>query len=110
MAEKRGAPKGNQNATADKRLWRATIKRAITQGDPEKLRKIADTLIRLALDGDIQAIKEIGDRIDGKPSQSIEQTTEITGHMEHEISTRPQLTKAEWMEAHGLGAAAGTTV
>lgn len=41
------------------------------QRDSEKLRQIADTLIDLAMNGDIQAIKELGDRLDGKPAQAI---------------------------------------
>jgi hypothetical protein len=52
-------------------LWGNTIRRAIAQSDPEKLRKIADKLIEMAAEGDLQAIKELGDRIDGKASQSV---------------------------------------
>lgn len=43
-----------------------------TDGDSKKLRKIADALVEQAMDGDVTAIKEIGDRIDGKPKQQIE--------------------------------------
>lgn len=38
----------------------------------DKLRAIADKLVDLAIEGDMQAIKEIGDRLDGKPSQAID--------------------------------------
>jgi ribosomal protein L17 len=41
------------------------------QGDAEKLRRIADKLLAMAEDGDIQAMKEVGDRLDGKPAQSV---------------------------------------
>lgn len=66
-----GAPEGNQNGLKQNRLWGETIRRAVTQADGKKLRQIADTLIELAAQGDIQAIKELGDRLDGKPAQAI---------------------------------------
>jgi len=36
-----------------------------------KLRLVARKLVDRALDGDVPAIKEIGDRVDGKPPQAI---------------------------------------
>lgn len=36
-----------------------------------KLDDIAETLVALAVGGDMGAIKEIGDRMDGKPAQAI---------------------------------------
>lgn len=66
-----GAPEGNTNSRKGNRLWANTIKRALAQGDPDKLRKIADKLLAMAEEGDLGAIKELGDRIDGKPSQTI---------------------------------------
>ena len=74
-----GAPKGNTNSSKNNRLWADTIKRAITQADGKKLRAIADKLIEKAAEGDMQAIKELGDRIDGKAQQQIDQTTEHSG-------------------------------
>lgn len=66
-----GAPVGNTNSSSDNRLWANTIRRAIAQGDPERLRKIAEKLLDLAAEGDLQAMKELGDRVDGKPSQTV---------------------------------------
>lgn len=66
-----GAPKGNTNSSANNRLWADTIRRAVVQSDAKLLREIADKLIALAADGDMQAIKELGDRLDGKPTQVI---------------------------------------
>ena len=40
--------------------------------DPRQLRAIARKLFEKALDGDLQAIREIADRLDGKPAQVIE--------------------------------------
>lgn len=70
-----GAPVGNQNATADKRLWASTLRRALLADDAKKLRSLAEKLIARAEEGDTAALKEIGDRIDGKPKQQ----TEISG-------------------------------
>ena len=66
-----GPPLGNKNAVKENRLWSETIRRAVTQADSKKLRAIADKLIEKAAEGDIQAIKELGDRLDGKPAQTI---------------------------------------
>jgi hypothetical protein len=37
----------------------------------DKLRAVADKLVELAIAGDMQAIKEVADRLDGKPAQAI---------------------------------------
>ena len=67
-----GAPVGNTNSSTDNRLWANTIRRAVTQGDAERLRTIAEKLIEKAAEGDMQAMKELGDRLDGKPKQSVD--------------------------------------
>jgi hypothetical protein len=74
MAERGGQP-GNQNA-AKSRLFEQAIIRAIKQrdlevGDGETLRKIADTLIDIALAGNVKAFAEMRDTVDGKPTQVI---------------------------------------
>lgn len=40
--------------------------------DHKALRKVAKALIDKASEGDVSAIKELGDRLDGKPAQAIE--------------------------------------
>lgn len=64
---------GNVNGGASQREWRNAIRMALSaKGDWRlNLRKVADVLIDSAMEGDLQAIKEIGDRLDGKPTQSI---------------------------------------
>lgn len=42
-----------------------------TDGDVEKIQKIADALTDKAAAGDVQAIKEVADRIDGKVPQAV---------------------------------------
>ncbi len=46
------------------------IKEAHDEGR-DKLRAVADKLVELAVGGDIQAIKEVADRLDGKVPQGI---------------------------------------
>jgi len=65
-----GAPVGNTNATKGK-PWIAAINRALAQGDANRLRNIAEKLINKAEEGDMMALKEIGDRLDGKSIQGI---------------------------------------
>lgn len=65
------APIGNQNSIKSNRLWGETIKRAALHNDAEKLRSIAEKLIAMAEEGDLGAIKELGDRLDGKASQAV---------------------------------------
>ena len=70
-----GAPVGNKNSSKENRLWAETIRRIAVQTEGARLRRIAEKLYDKAEEGDIQAIKEIGDRLDGKAVQS----TELSG-------------------------------
>ena len=67
----RGAPLGNDNATKS-RPWRAALDRAIAQDDGRRLRLAAEKLLDEAAKGEAWAVKELGDRIDGKSVQPIE--------------------------------------
>ena len=75
---KGGAPIGNKNATKNK-IWSDAVRKAITQG--ENINLLAAALVEKALAGDISALKEIGDRLEGKPTQQIDQTTEHSGEV-----------------------------
>lgn len=68
-----GAPKGNNNAAKGRRFARVLTQRLETRGD---LEKVIDVLIDKALDGDMQALKEVADRIDGKAKESIDLSSE----------------------------------
>ena len=46
--------------------------RIALRGDPLRLRRIADKLATLAEEGDLGAIRELADRLDGKPAQVID--------------------------------------
>ena len=73
--KKVGGQPGNTNSSKNNRLWANTIRRAVVQDDANRLRRIAEALLDKAADGDISAIKELGDRLDGKSVS----TTELTG-------------------------------
>lgn len=77
-----GAPLGNQNASKG-RLWHQAILRALEKrggGDRVKaMDELAEKLLDAVATGDLQALKEFGDRVDGKPSQQIEATGEGGG-------------------------------
>ena len=69
------APLGNNNSSLSKREWANAIRRAVARrekdGKPGSLNDLADVLIDKAMEGDGAAIKEFGDRHDGKPAQVI---------------------------------------
>ena len=73
-SDKGGGQPGNQNARKGKLFYDA-IRIALVQEDKKKLRNITDKLVKSAEDGEPWAIKEIMDRMDGKPIQA----TEISG-------------------------------
>lgn len=58
--------------------WRDAINRAIAQADGKVLRKLADALIKKASEGDVAALKELGDRLDGRSVQAVEQKVDAT--------------------------------
>lgn len=47
----------------------------------KRVRLMADKLIEMALDGDIQAIREIGNRLDGLPRQDVNASGGFTIHI-----------------------------
>ena len=61
---------GNTNSRKSNRLYADTIRKIAVQS-PHKLTAIAEALFDKAMEGDLNAAKEIGDRLDGKPAQII---------------------------------------
>lgn len=68
------APLGNQNA-AKAKVWTAAVERALSARSAldrkDALEACATALIDKALEGDMAALKELGDRLEGKPAQAV---------------------------------------
>lgn len=62
-----GRPKAEKTFAA---MLRIAIKEAQDEGR-DKLRAVADALVKKAVEGDVPAIREIADRLDGKVPQGI---------------------------------------
>lgn len=70
-----GAPQGNQNA-AKAKVWAAAIHRALERRQAADVRikaidELADKLLNACYEGDLAALQELGNRLDGKPAQVI---------------------------------------
>ncbi len=67
-----GAPFGNQNAS---KQWRKSLEKALARlggTDVDSgLAMIADKVVSAAVAGDKDAWKDIADRLDGRPAQSV---------------------------------------
>lgn len=78
----RGAPLGNKNGSKGK-PWREALRMELIQYESSEvprglvLRKIAVKVIEAALGGDLGAVQEIANRMDGKATENIQ----------HEIAT-----------------------
>lgn len=73
MAESGGQP-GNQNAAKGKR-WSMAIDRALAKRSKvdatESLDALAEELLKRCDAGDMGALRELGDRLEGKPGQAL---------------------------------------
>lgn len=89
-----GAPKGNRNAAGSRKDWQDAIRRVLGK-DRGSLERCAKALVRAAEEGDIAALKEIGDRLDGKPKQEVglETTLTVVGR----VSDEP-MDPQEWLD------------
>ena len=69
-----GAPPGNKNAARAK-IWSAAVKRAVDRRTKEQgkdaLDALAENLLSLCDEKDLNALKELGDRLEGKVAQAI---------------------------------------
>lgn len=60
-------------------MLRIALMEARSDGEGTKLRAVADQLVSKAMSGDVQAIKEVADRLEGKPAQAIQ--ADINGEL-----------------------------
>jgi hypothetical protein len=69
------APIGNQYGHKDKK-WRRAIERALEKrslvAQMDALDELAEVLLQQCAAGDMTALKELGDRLDGKAAQAME--------------------------------------
>jgi hypothetical protein len=66
------ANRGNKHASRTNRIWGDIIRKLAVQEDYKRLHDIAHTLYAKAAEGDMSAIKELGDRLDGKSVSTTE--------------------------------------
>jgi predicted ATP-dependent Lon-type protease len=78
------APRGPK---ADK-IWANALRLAVMRETEDEngvksnyLTRIAQNMVKKATEGDVMAMKEIGDRLDGKPHQAIENTGSLTVYL-----------------------------
>ena len=88
--DKGGAPKNNTNAARAK-MGRQALELALTHYGSNKKLEVASkiqTLVKMwqpiidkaMIDGDLAAMREINDRLDGKPQQSVDLGPDTTVH------------------------------
>jgi hypothetical protein len=91
-----GAPKGNKNAVKSK-PWEDALRRALSRAGnsvQKGLNPIADKVVALAMDGDLDAIREIACRLDGKPTEHVHIEQDLTVHVGDSLALAPALGKA----------------
>lgn len=80
-------------------LLKAVSKRAQKDG-PQFLERVADAVVAAAVTGDMQAAKEIGDRLDGKPRQEMDIQQEAHSFVHVIGSPAFSETTDEWQQQH----------
>lgn len=100
-------PAGSENKD---KPFREALRMEISDAkkNPKILRKIAKSLLSLAAEGDVSAIKEVADRLDGKCAQSVQVGGEDGGPLVVEIvrlaeNSNPQPMAAPALSTEGLG-------
>lgn len=66
----RGGQPGNKNATKGK-PFRDALTRALVQ-NPNRMRNIVDGFLKTVESGDVSAVREFADRVDGKVVQGMD--------------------------------------
>ena len=71
MKGQSGNPEGRR---VEPRPWQEALRLAVSDMTPDgrqRLRAIAEKVVEQALAGDMEAIREIGNRLDGRPRQEV---------------------------------------
>lgn len=70
-ATRRGAPIGNRYGAKNKR-WKEALNSCL-DADPKTLLRIARQFLAAAEAGDMEAIRELGNRLDGRPTVQLDE-------------------------------------
>src|SRR5215831_9121196 len=91
-------PRGQQRDKTYREALRLELADMSEGVDLKKLRQIARAHIEKAAAGDMQAIKELADRLDGRPAQMLEHSgpdrepiTKVVNEIVHVYETREQI-------------------
>ena len=91
-------PRGQQRDKIYREALRLELADMSEGVDLKKLREIARAHIEKAASGDMQAIKELADRLDGRPAQMLEHSgpdsepiTKVVNEIVHVYETREQI-------------------
>ena len=93
------------------KIWAAAVRRAVSrrleneEGKPQKIERLADKVVEMALGGDMSAVQEIANRLDGKPAQSIQHSNDPDNPL---IRDAHELTDAELAAIIAGAGSAGT--
>jgi hypothetical protein len=82
---------GNPTGRRKEKLFYEALMQTLKNADPKNprtLRRIAEKLCDLALDGDMQAINTIANRIDGMPLASVDINATVTDISDQERRSR----------------------
>lgn len=90
--------KGAWSEKAFKDALRVSVQKNVAGGGGKRLMRLADVLVAKGLDGDVMAIKEIADRLDGKPHQ----TQDIAVTDERSVIRAPETSEDAdaWQASH----------
>ncbi len=82
------------------KLWRDALRKAVMKRieGGQKLDRIAEATVAAAMEGKMDAVREIGDRLDGKPAQSID----LAVTDERNVIRAPEMseTPADWQSTY----------
>ena len=76
-----GRPKGSTAPKIMKDALILALNRAAEGDDQKQINRVAAMLVEKAAGGDVQAIKEVFDRVDGKAHQSIDLDATVSGQL-----------------------------
>lgn len=85
MPFKKGQSGNPDGGPPGSKLWRDAVRLAVHRRDKDGgklLNQLADKLVDFGINGDVSALREIGDRLDGKPMQTAEIAIRPMSHEE----------------------------